>query len=405
MNKKPINTSSICAICHVTVDTTKTRIHCPKCGQPYHHDCWTYNNHRCAVLGCIAPIPTRSETVVSLAFHFRSGDTVYSPEELVPYCDKFWNEAKEYLYSPHQFRKWFVDLRRNDIVIKAEICATETNKDIGLEKFLQSLQPSLKKPFIEIDTQNTQLKNYNYETIDGPIPKMVIKNNGRGCCYGTIESNAHWLGIQEKSFAIPPDASQILEFHTNKNEFVWEISQTATVKLITNSANKPKPTFDFYVTTSKYPLLTKIESLRDEGKWRIALEQLERLDVRHANANKLMGSIEISKDIILKKILIGASIAYGLIGIFIGPEFFYGNEGFFIGAILGAIAGPLASFTYFHFWGGEYGSEIDYTIGGLALTIVLITLALIAALLVALYYIVIGIIILIIIAGLLSGGG
>ncbi len=340
-----------------------------------------------------APIKPK-DSIAPLAFHFRSGDAVYSPEELVPFCDQFWEEAREYLYDSKQFKKWFVDLRRNDMVGKLETCTKEHNKDVGLERFLQSIKPGLAKPFIEVSAHNTRLENYNYEARSSPSPKIEIVNKGRGCCYGSIEINGQWLGVSYKDFAIPPGQTRALEFHTKNNEFVWETSQSAKVEIVTNSHNIPKQSFDFFVTTARYPLLSEIEALRDQGKWRLAFEKLGGIDSRHANADILKKSIQDNKNTIMTNLLVGTALVYGFIGGLIGAGNDPSGAGFFGGAFAGGIFGPLASFIYFEKWGGKNGREADYLLGGLA-----------AAIAAAAIYGICIILIILAILGYLAGGG
>ncbi len=352
------------------------------------------------------------DSVAPLAFRFRSGDAIYSPEELIPFCDQYWAEAREYLYDSKQFKKWFVDLRRNDMVGKLEICTRERSKDVGLEKFLQSIKPDLAKPFIEVSAHNTRLENYNYETWSSPSPKIEIINKGRGCCYGNIEINAPWLSISYKDFAIAPRETHTLEFRTDSHELVWETSHPAKVEIVTNSHNIPKQSLDFFVSTAKYPLLSEIEALRDQGKWQLAFEKLNGIDSRHANAEKLRQSIQHSRNSIRTYLLIGTALVYGFMGGLVGgvsgagnysgsnglEGFFVAVVGFIVGGLVGGFLGPLAALIYFEKWGGKNGKEIDFVLGGLALPVVAVGL-------VAAWYIILFILAILFLFGFLSGAG
>jgi curved DNA-binding protein CbpA len=352
------------------------------------------------------------DSVAPSSFRFRSGDAVYSPEELIPFCDQYWAEAREYLYDSKQFKKWFVDLRRNDMVGKLEICTRERSRDVGLEKFLQSIKPDLAKPFIEVSAHNTHLENYNYETSSSPSPKIEIINKGRGCCYGNIEINAPWLSISYKDFAIAPGETHTLEFRTNSHELVWETSHPAKVEIVTNSQNIPKQSFDFFVSTAKYPLLSEIEALRDQGKWQLAFEKLNGIDSRHANAEKLKQSIQHARNSIRVYLLIGTALIYGFMGgVIIGGSsagnysgssalegFFVAIFGFIMGGLAGGLLGAVAALIYFEKWGGKNGKEIDYLLGGLALPVVAVGL-------VAAWYIILFILAILFLFGFLSGAG
>lgn len=114
-------------------------------------------------------------------FTFRSGETITSPEELVPFCDKYWSEAREYLYDDRYFKSWFIELRRNDMVAILDACRNEwRNRDVGLEKFLRKSDPSLGDPLIDIEIINSNLGNYDFSSYGGPEASVRIHNKGGG---------------------------------------------------------------------------------------------------------------------------------------------------------------------------------------------------------------------------------
>lgn len=351
------------------------------------------------------PPPPPQDGVVSLEFRFRSKAIVHSPDDLIPICDQFWDEAKGYLYDPHQFKRWFVDLRRNDLVEKLELATKESSWDVGLDKFLHSIKPGLPNPVIEVLTQNSRLENYNYQSENLPRPQIEIRNEGRGCCYGSVQTNARWLSVRQSYFAVPPGGICVIELQTNPGEFVWETSHSAQVEVITNSHNRPEQVFDFSVTTVRYPLLTEIEKLRDQGKWRLALEKLEGIDTKHTNADNLRRSIQKVEKDIRKNLLTGTAAAYGLLGGIIGTNVYLSGEGFVIGGVAGIILGPLASFVYLESWGGKNGKDSDYLTGGFALVIAATIVAAIAAIAVIAFYIIVAILVILLVLGFLFGGG
>ena len=51
MQTSDLNSPGTCAICRNKIEATHI-FRCPSCGQPYHSNCWAYNNNQCAVLGC-----------------------------------------------------------------------------------------------------------------------------------------------------------------------------------------------------------------------------------------------------------------------------------------------------------------------------------------------------------------
>lgn len=216
---------------------------------------------------------------VPRTFRFRSGDIAQSPKELVPLCDRYWDEAKSYLYDDKQFVQWFIDLRRNDLVAMAEQSRKAPDRDTGLEQFLKALNPSLVGPKISIETEDRIISKYDYASSVDKNPKIIIKNEGRGCCYGTIEINSTggWLTIRSETFSVPPGGSQSIDLTIENHKLIWEDQYSAKVLVHTNSQNIENKSITFAMSTPRNPKLDEIEALRDEGKWRLALEKLEEL--------------------------------------------------------------------------------------------------------------------------------
>lgn len=336
-----------------------------------------------------------SSPIPQLAFRFRSGGMAHTPKELIQLCDKYWDEGKEYLYDDRHFKNWFVDLRRNDVISSLETCRQETIKDIGLEKFLQSLKSSLESPKASLNVANTHLGNYDFSSRDLPKPVVQITNHGRGCCYGKLEvKNGKWLSVPKRVIAIPPGVVGDIPLQVNSDQLIWESNHTAKVSISTNSQNVKTDILEFTLTTPRYPKLVEIESLRDDGKWRLALYELQSIrNEREVNkiADQLEGTILKKKTNFISIITIVTSILYGMLGLiiggFIGDSNAYGSDfwsdyfyqiavpslGF--GAI-GAIIGPIGAYIYTTNEGGKNGKWADYISGTLATLGFLLAIAL-----------------------------
>lgn len=352
------------------------------------------------------------QTLPASGFRFRSGETAHSLEDLIPLSDRYWDEAKKYLYEGH-FKRWCEELRRNDVVAKIENVIREKNKDIGLEKFLHCINPSLGNPSITIEVKNFQLLDYNYSTSGAPKPTVVINNHGRGCCYGTIrETKGSLFDSKKVSFAIPPGETKEIALAFRREAFLWATEYFSEITIQTNSKNASSQTAEVVVTTSRDPFLVAIENLRDEGKWRLALERLEKSNMQDPNAQRLRASIEQSKSAIQLKLLIGTLFGYMIIGGVVGRFIFIDQNFLGLGAVLGAILGPVCALLYFNTQGGEKGKTTDYVISALVLAIILVTLGAIAGIVAAVIWLVVNILfpllvfilIFIIVGGLASGG-
>jgi MYXO-CTERM domain-containing protein len=124
----------------------------------------------------------------ALPFVFRSKDAARVPEDLVPLCDRSWDEAREHFYQG-RFTQWFNQLNRHDLVAQAEaIRQRETDQDAGLEAFLQALDPALPKPQLAIAEQPlVQALNFGRMQVDQEKVRTVhLNNTSRGHLSGRV---------------------------------------------------------------------------------------------------------------------------------------------------------------------------------------------------------------------------
>jgi len=132
------------------------------------------------------------------------------------------------------------------------------------------------------------------------------------------------------------------------------------------------------------PEFAEIVGLRDEGKWRLALEKLDNLsqdrkfaleklselNPRYVNAETLRASIEKSKVEIKRNLLIATAAIYLVVGGVVG--YFLGESYTAVGAFLGAMLGSLFAVLYFNEKGGIEGKGEDYVLGILVFILSLI---------------------------------
>lgn len=323
-------------------------------------------------------------------FTFKSGEKANSPEDLVPLCERYWDEAKDYLYNDLAFRVWFDKLNRQDMLSILDACRTEKNRDVGLDKFLRRLDPTLDNPSVTISCSNTDFGTYDLSTWKSPKARVQIQNNGRGCCYGTLElRNAPWLDIFESEFAVAPGKELEITVKVNTNRLKWESKYHGQLVIRNNSSNLDTVTMDFSLTTRRHPERVHIESLLAEGKWRIAAEALHTLKEQGDWVESLERRADKVKENFMVTIIVGTLLVYGVIGLMAVEIVEY--------ALIGAIAGPVGAIIYSLKWGGTKGSATDYALGGLAGIALLIGLYLTV--------VIIAIIIALLLLGFFLGGG
>lgn len=137
-------------------------------------------------------------------FHLRSGVVANSLSELATKIDANWEDGKYHLYQG-DLANWLGAIGRADIASKARnIISTESDKDIGIEKFLQSFDTDA-PPAPELKVSDTTLNfgKVNVEAI--PKEKYVktfrIFNSSRGHLFGTVSSSESWLQINVAKFS------------------------------------------------------------------------------------------------------------------------------------------------------------------------------------------------------------
>lgn len=140
-------------------------------------------------------------------FRFRDGTKASTISEFVAAIDQKWEEGKHYLYNHDDLADWLETIQRDDLAKKArQIISSESDKDIGLEKFLQSLgsyAPPNPQLTISPSTSTLDFGTVNVEKVPraGYTVKFTIRNAGRGYLYGTITSSESWVTIDNIDFS------------------------------------------------------------------------------------------------------------------------------------------------------------------------------------------------------------
>ncbi len=153
--------------------------------------------------GLEACIARRSASTAPFAF--KNGDLAHDPAMLVSLCDQHWDEARGYLYDGG-FERWFKALNRHDLVTQTAGIRSKWNsdRDRGLEEFLQMLEPGLPKPTPKVTPAAI---NFGMMGLgECKQEQLIIENRaGRGYLSGTIavDQAAKWLQVSATHFSGP----------------------------------------------------------------------------------------------------------------------------------------------------------------------------------------------------------
>ncbi|MGC9357965.1 MAG: protein kinase domain-containing protein [Anaerolineae bacterium] len=83
-------------------------------------------------------------------FTFESKDAAFRAEDLVPLCDRYWDEARRYL-TQGDFLRWFRRLHRHDLLAFVRNSQSLKDRDAQLETLLHELDPNLAHPQVMPD--------------------------------------------------------------------------------------------------------------------------------------------------------------------------------------------------------------------------------------------------------------
>jgi len=139
------------------------------------------------------------------AFRFSDGTQAHTIPELVAAIDTNWDEGKRYLYQHDDLADWLETIQRDDLAKTArQIISTESDQNIGLEKFLQGLgtdAPS--KPQLTVSPSTIDFGTVDADKVSkaGYTKQVIISNAGRGHLHGTITSSESLITIDKTYFS------------------------------------------------------------------------------------------------------------------------------------------------------------------------------------------------------------
>ena len=158
------------------------------------------------------------EVRATIPLAFRSGEMARTPAKLVPMCDKYWAEAREYLYDG-TFGQGFRALDREDLANRAEaIRRRGGDQDVGLEEFLHVLAPKLPLPLWQMSP--TAL-NFDVAATGTRKPlRLRLENAKRGCALIAVQSTSRAFKVQPESVKLLPGQSQTVKVELNVDQLM-----------------------------------------------------------------------------------------------------------------------------------------------------------------------------------------
>ena len=141
-----------------------------------------------------------TKTTSGPVFRWRNGTVSYRPEDLVHPADNNWEEARMY-FKGGEWRHWFKDLHRNDILAQLEqVQRNETDLDLALDSFLRLLDPSL--PDAQLSISQTSLNAGDISWRKSKSVELEIHNKGSGCLRCLVANLSGGLSIRPAEFAV-----------------------------------------------------------------------------------------------------------------------------------------------------------------------------------------------------------
>ena len=179
----------------------------------------------------------------------QKGTGANTPKQLARLIDQNWDQAKTLLYNDF-FAVWLQHTNHQQLADTAkEITNRYTDQqDIGLETFVQELDPGIGNPIPEISHPEIHLNG-----VDTGSEKTIhseIKNIGRGFLYGDVQLKNDIPGLQISDTSIHGDG--VVTIHLDGNALTSNpVHQTAVV-IDTNGQNLEVP---IYINHGIQPLL------------------------------------------------------------------------------------------------------------------------------------------------------
>ena len=144
----------------------------------------------------------------------QQGSGAETPQEIARLIDQNWEQAKIYLYSGF-IALWFEYTQQPKLAHTAKTILShhKNEQDIGLEEFVQKLNPQIGQP--KLRTNHTDIKFGKLDVKTKKIVRFEIVNDARGFLYGTIKLAKGIAGLQVSSTNIRGDTIASVKLDTN----------------------------------------------------------------------------------------------------------------------------------------------------------------------------------------------
>lgn len=160
-------------------------------------------------------------------FTFPGNAQIRTVGALPALADEHWDAARSFLYQG-DFQRWLRDINRHDLVVIADqIVAREENRDLGLERFLQSVDPGLPDPKIAADPPEIDLGSV--ARVSALTRRVALQNISRGYAFGTVTTSEPWLEVHPTRVHLWVGIPTYVSVHVRAEDLPFRSQQEGTV--------------------------------------------------------------------------------------------------------------------------------------------------------------------------------
>lgn len=160
-------------------------------------------------------------------FTFPGNAQIRTVGALPALADEHWDAARTFLYRG-DFQRWLRDINRLDLVVIADqIVAREENRDLGLERFLQAVDPGLPDPKIEADPPEIDLGGV--ARVSALTQRVALQNTRRGYAYGSVATTESWLDVHPQRVHLWAGIPTYISIHVRAEDLPFRSQQQGTV--------------------------------------------------------------------------------------------------------------------------------------------------------------------------------
>ncbi|MHB1317099.1 MAG: protein kinase domain-containing protein [Anaerolineae bacterium] len=182
----------------------------------------------------LEPISTPQRTLE--VFTFPGNAQIRTVGGLPALADEHWDAARSFLYQG-DFQRWLKDINRHDLVLVAdEIVAQEDNRDAGLERFLQAVDPGLADPKIVADPPEIDLGGV--ARVSALTVRAALTNKSRGYVLGHVRSSEPWLEVHPPQIHLWAGIPSYMRIHVRAEDLPFRSEQSGTV-FVTDEHGQP----------------------------------------------------------------------------------------------------------------------------------------------------------------------